>query len=93
MDDNLDELKQHHDTLIAKLQDVSDRDYKTKTELVKELIDVSRPLVKSGLINGIKLKDLATYINAKLIENGITNCSVIEFGNSFNFSELCLNFG
>ena len=93
MDDNLDELKQHHDTLIAKLQDVSDRDYKTKTELVKELIDVSRPVVKSGLINGIKLKDLATYINAKLIENGIKYVRNERFYDLFSEKEKHSEFG
>ena len=71
MDENIDDLKKHHDTILSKLQDISDRDFTTKTELVKELINVSRPLLKGGLIKGLKQKDLATYINAKLIENGI----------------------
>ncbi len=93
MENNLEELKQHHDTLIAKLKDVSERDYKTKTELVKELIDASRPLLKSGLIKGLKQIDLATYINAKLIENGIKYVRNERFYDLFTEKEKHSEFG
>ena len=93
MDESIDNLKQHHDTIIAKLQDISDRDYKTKTELVKELIAVSRPLIKSGLIKGLKQKDLATYINAKLIENGIKYVRNERFYDLFTENEKHSEYG
>jgi len=80
VDENIDDLKKHHDTILSKLQDISDRDYTTKTELVKELINVSRPLLKEGLIKGLKQKDLATYINAKLIENVCTSWTGLQDG-------------
>ena len=91
--ENIDELKKHHDTLLAKLQDMSDRDYNSKTELVKELIDVSRPLIKSGLIKGLKQNDLATYINAKLIENGIKYVRNERFYDLFLENEKHSEFG
>tara|TARA_R110002020_G_scaffold19119_1_gene66505 strand:+ start:4387 stop:5400 length:1014 start_codon:yes stop_codon:yes gene_type:complete len=93
MDDNVDDLKKHHDTILSKLQDISDRDYKTKTELVKELIDVSRPLIKSGLIKGLKQKDLSIYINAKLIENGIKYVRNERFYDLFTEKEKHIEFG
>ena len=93
MDESIADLKKHHDTLIAKLQDVSERDYKTKTELVKELIAVSRPLIKSGLIVGLKQNDLATYINAKLIENGIKYVRNERFYDLFTEKEKHSEFG
>ena len=93
MDENIDDLKKHHDTILSKLQDISDRDYKTKTELVKELINVSRPLLKGGLIKGLKQKDLATYINAKLIENGIKYVRNERFYDLFSEKEKHTEFG
>ncbi len=91
--EDIQELKKHHDTLLAKLQDISDRDYNSKTELVKELIDVSRPLIKSGLIKGLKQNDLATYINAKLIENGIKYIRNERFYDLFLENEKHSEFG
>tara|TARA_R110002020_G_scaffold64430_4_gene170977 strand:+ start:8683 stop:9660 length:978 start_codon:yes stop_codon:yes gene_type:complete len=61
-------LKQKHDNVIEQLIKVNENDLKSKTELVKQLIEISRNLVNQNLINGVKNSDLATYINAKLIE-------------------------
>ena len=93
MDENIEDLKKHHDTILSKLQDISDRDYSTKTELVKELINVSRPLIKKGLIKGLKQTDLATYINAKLIENGIKYVRNERFYDLFTENEKHSEFG
>lgn len=84
---NVTELKSRHDQAIQHLKEISDSDFKTKTELVRELIDVSRPLIKSGLIKGLKQKDLATYINAKLIENGIKYVRNEQYYNLFYDNE------
>ena len=65
------DLKKQHDQVIQKLIAVDQDDFKTKTGLVRELVDVSRPLLKNNLVSGLKLADLATYINAKLLEFGI----------------------
>ena len=48
--DDLNSLKSRHDKTIEDLKKISDSDFKTKTELVRELIEVSRPLIKAGLI-------------------------------------------
>ena len=67
---NIELLKQH-DQLLADLIQVDETDVKTKTDLIRRLIEVSRPLLKTGQVSGLKDSDLASYINAKLIENGI----------------------
>ena len=61
--------------------------------MVKELIAVSRPLIKSGLIKGLKQKDLATYINAKLIENGIKYVRNERFYDLFTENEKHSEYG
>ena len=50
---NDSDLKQQHDSIIQKLRDVDEQDFQTKTGLVRELIDVSRPLLKKKLISGL----------------------------------------
>lgn len=45
---NDSDLKHQHDSIIQKLRDVDEQDFQTKTGLVRELIDVSRPLLKKN---------------------------------------------
>ena len=47
---NDSDLKRQHDSVIEKLIAVDEEDFKTKTGLVRELIDVSRPLLQKKLI-------------------------------------------
>ena len=47
---NDSDLKHQHDSIIQKLRDVDEQDFQTKTGLVRELIDVSRPLLKKKLM-------------------------------------------
>ena len=84
---NDSDLKQQHDSIIQKLRDVDEQDFQTKTGLVRELIDVSRPLLKKKLISGLNSNDLATYINGKLIEFGIKFPRNEKFYNLFVDSE------
>ena len=81
------DLKKQHDQVIQKLIAVDQDDFKTKTSLVRELVDVSRPLLKNDLVSGLKLADLATYINAKLLEFGIRYPRNENFYNLFTDSE------
>ena len=81
------DLKSQHDTLIAQLIDVDENDVKTKTDLIRQLIEISRPLLKTGQIKGVNSSNLATYINAKLIENGIKYQRNDKFYNLFFDSE------
>jgi len=85
--DNYTQLKEEHDNLIINLKQLSENDFRTKTDLVKKLIETSRPLVKNGLIKGLKQNDLATYINAILIENGIKYVRNEQFYNLFSENE------
>jgi len=84
---NDSDLKHQHDSIIQKLRDVDEQDFQTKTGLVRELIDVSRPLLKKKLISGLNSNDLATYINGKLIEFGIKFPRNDKFYNLFVDSE------
>ena len=81
------DLKKQHDSVIQKLIAVDQDDFKTKTGLVRELVDVSRPLLKNNLISGLKISDLATYINGKLLEFGIRYPRNENFYNLFTDSE------
>ena len=81
------ELRKQHDVVIQKLIEVDQDDFKTKTGLVRELVDVSRPLLKSNLVSGLKISDLATYINGKLLEFGIRYPRNENFYNLFTDSE------
>jgi len=80
-------LRIEHDQVIAQLIDVDEKDVKTKTDLIRRLIEISRPLLKSGLVKGVNDSNLATYINAKLIENGIKYQRNDKFYNLFLDSE------
>ena len=80
-------LKLQHDEVIAQLVNVDEEDVKTKTDLIRKLIEISRPLLKSGLVRGVNDSNLATYINAKLIENGIKYQRNDKFYNLFLDSE------
>ena len=81
------DLKKQHDQVIQKLIAVDQDDFKTKTGLVRELVDVSRPLLKNDLVSGLKLADLATYIHTKLLEFGIRYPRNENFYNLFTDSE------
>ena len=80
-------LQEKHDSVIEQLIKVNENDLKSKTELVKQLIDISRNLVNQDLIKGVKSSELATYINAKLIEYEIKFPRNDNFYGLFNDSE------
>ena len=54
---------------------------------MRELVDVSRPLLKNNSMSGLKISDLATYINGKLLEFGIRYPRNENFYNLFTDSE------
>ena len=81
------ELRKKHDKLLAQLVEVDEEDVQTKTDLIRMLIAVSRPLLQNDLIKGLTSNDLATYINAKLLEFGIRYPRNENFYNLFTDSE------
>ena len=81
------DLKKQHDQVIQKLIAVDRDDFKTKADLVRELVDVSRPMLKNNSMSGLKISDLATYINGKLLEFGIRYPRNENFYNLFTDSE------
>ena len=81
------DLKKQHDEIIQKLISVDRNDFQTKADLMRELIKVSRPLLENNLVSGLKISDLATYINSKLLEFGIRYPRNESFYNLFTDSE------
>ena len=80
-------LIQEHSDIMRKLHEADSRDYKTKKELVSQLIDISRKMVGLELIDGVRLTDLASYINGRLDEFGIKYPRNQDFYNLFSEKE------
>jgi len=81
------DLRKKHDSVIQKLIAVDRDDFKTKADLIREFVEVSRPLLQNNLISGLKISDLATYINGKLLEFGIRYPRNESYYNLFTDSE------
>jgi DNA-binding phage protein len=64
VDDYLTEQKR----LINELSSIENQDYKTKTEKLKELIQITRPLVVAGYYPNIKLNDLSSFIRKEILD-------------------------
>ena len=80
-------LKKEHSDVMRKLHEADARDYKTKKELVTRLVEVSRQMIESELIEGVKQNDLSSYINGRLDEYGIKFPRNQDFYNLFSEKE------
>ena len=67
-----EELKREHKHLLEQLVKADRADYTTKKDIIQKLIETTRALITAGLIKGVKKDNLASYINGRLEENGIT---------------------
>ena len=81
------EYQEKHREYLNLLVEVNFKDFDTKKEIVVRLIEVTRPLVSNGYVKGLKLEDLATYINNRLEEYGVVYPRNQEFYNLFKDSE------
>jgi hypothetical protein len=81
------DLKKEQGDIIRQLHEADSKDYATKKDLVTKLIEVSRLMVKSELIHGVILNDLASYINGRLDEYGIKFPRNQDFYNLFSEKE------
>ena len=64
-------LIEQHNSIILELKKANDQSTLTKKELVRKLIDTSRPLLANGFVKGLKSSQLASYINQQLLVNKI----------------------
>ena len=64
------EYLQRQKELLARLSQVNNEDFKTKKEIIQDLIDVTRPLLKAGYYNW-KRRDFASYIHQQLLDYNI----------------------
>ena len=85
--DDVKFLKKEHSSVISELHDADSRDYQTKKGLITRLVEVSRKMVENELILGIKLNDLASYINGRLDEYGIKYPRNQDYYNLFSEKE------
>ena len=81
------DLKKEQGDIIRQLHEADSKDYATKKDLVSKLIEVSRLMVKTELIQGVILNDLASYINGRLDEYGIKFPRNQDFYNLFSEKE------
>lgn len=65
------EYQAKHSEYLNQLRLLDSEDFTTKRQLVIRLIEVTRPLVENGYVKGLKLQDLAIYINNRLEEYDI----------------------
>ena len=75
-----EDFQKKHKEYLEKLKDVDTQDYSTKKQLVIRLIEVTRPLIANGYVEGLKSEDLASYISNRLEEY---NIEYPRNGNSF----------
>ena len=80
-------LQKEHSEVIRKLHEADAHDYHTKKGLVSRLVELSREMIESDLIIGVKLNDLSSYINGRLDEYGIKFPRNQDFYNLFSEKE------
>ena len=80
-------LQKEHSDVIRKLHEADAQDYHTKKGLVSKLVELSRKMIESDLITGVKVNDLSSYINGRLDEYGIKFPRNQDFYNLFSEKE------
>ena len=80
-------LQREHSDVIRKLHEADAQDYHTKKGLVSRLVELSRKMIESDLIVGVKQNDLSSYINGRLDEYGIKFPRNQDFYNLFSEKE------
>jgi len=81
------EYQTKHREYLNLLKEINFKDFDTKKEIVVRLIEVTRPLVSNGYVKGLKLEDLAHYINNRLEEYDIVYPRNQAFYNLFKENE------
>lgn len=66
--ENLDEYLLTQKSILEELSHIESKDFETKEKYIIRLKEVTRPLVEAGYYSGIKVIDLASFIQKNLLE-------------------------
>lgn len=64
---NFDEYVQAQKKIINELSTLENKSFETKRSYILRLKEVTRPLIENGYYDGVKLKDLASFIQTELL--------------------------
>ena len=65
--EEVQEYVQAQNKIIADLEGLETKDYETKTKYIQRLREVTRPLIESGYYEGVRLVDMASFIQKELL--------------------------
>ncbi|MFQ5788812.1 MAG: hypothetical protein ACE5H1_12650, partial [Thermodesulfobacteriota bacterium] len=72
-EEEINEYVRAQKKILLELEGLEGKSFETKTQYIIRLKEVTRPLVKSGYYEGVKLKDMASFIQKELlVKHGIT---------------------
>jgi hypothetical protein len=66
--EELEEFVQAQNKILAELEGLEGKSFETKTQYIIRLREVTRPLVESGYYEGVKLQDMASFIQKELLD-------------------------
>lgn len=65
--EELDEYVVAQNKILTELEGLEGKSFETKTKYIQRLREVTRPLVESGYYEGVKLADMASFIQKELL--------------------------
>jgi len=71
--EEISEFVSAQNKILAELEGLEGKSFETKTKYIQRLREVTRPLVESGYYEGVKLSDMASFIQKELLgKHGIS---------------------
>jgi len=67
----IEEYSTRKNHILQRLEETEKQDFVTKSQFVKELIEITIPVVESGSITGIETSDVATYLWDELVKHNV----------------------
>ena len=64
---NVQEYISAQKRILSELESLENKSFESKTSYIKRLIDVTRPLIENDYYDGVKLQDLASFIQKELL--------------------------
>ncbi len=71
MEITVEEYSNRKNHILQRLEQVEQQDFKTKTQFVKELIEITVPVIEEGLIEGIDGYQTAKYLWQELVKHNV----------------------
>ena len=66
--EEIDEYVIAQNKILAELEGLEGKSFETKTQYIKRLREVTRPLIQVGYYEGVKLADMANFIQKELLD-------------------------